>query len=49
MGCPEFMAKGYGQQLRSIVMLKNHDHLLPLKGADAHDDKDPELYIPKRR
>lgn len=49
VGCPEFMAKGYGQQLRSIVMLKNHDHLLPLKGNDAHDDKDPVLYIPKRR
>lgn len=37
VGCPEFMARGYEEQLRSIVMLKNHNHLLPLKGKMTGD------------
>lgn len=31
VGNPDFMAKGYEQQLRSIVLLKNHSHLLPIR------------------
>ena len=42
VGCPEFMAKGYAQQLRSIVLLKNKGGVLPLK-------KGLRLYIPKRK
>lgn len=43
VGCPEFMAKGYEAQLKSIVMLKNHNQALPLKG-----DAQVKAYIPKR-
>lgn len=31
VGNPAFMAKGYEQQLKSIVLLKNRHHLLPIK------------------
>ena len=41
MGNQEFMAAGYDAQLKSIVMLKNRDHVLPLK-------KGTKVYIPKR-
>lgn len=44
VGCPEFMAKGYEAQVKSIVMLKNHENALPLKEA-----KQTKVYIPKRR
>lgn len=30
VGCPEFMETGYEQQVKSIVMLKNHHSLLPV-------------------
>lgn len=43
VGCPEFMAKGYEAQVKSVVMLKNHDNVLPLKDA-----KQTKVYIPKR-
>lgn len=36
------MAKGYAAQVRSIVMLKNHGHVLPLK------DNRLKVYVPKR-
>ena len=54
VGCPEFMAKGYAEQLDSIVMLKNHGHLLPLKGKTAGDGAGAEksgvvVYVPQRR
>lgn len=42
VGSPEFMAKGYAQQLRSIVLLKNKGNVLPL-------EKGSRLYIPERR
>ncbi|MGN0230637.1 MAG: glycoside hydrolase family 3 N-terminal domain-containing protein, partial [Muribaculaceae bacterium] len=42
VGCPEFMAMGYRQQLASVVMLKNHASLLPLRHGIR-------LYIPQRR
>nr|AGS53025.1 beta-glucosidase [uncultured bacterium contig00031] len=41
VGCEDFMKKGYSAQLRSIVMLKNKNNLLPLT-------KKHKVYIPKR-
>lgn len=41
VGCPEFVEKGYRSQLRSITMLKNKDHILPLKTG-------LKVYVPNR-
>lgn len=41
VGCEEFVAEGYDAQLKSIVMLKNHNNSLPLK-------KGLKVYMPKR-
>jgi beta-glucosidase len=41
VGNPEFMRAGYNAQLKSIVLLKNKSHVLPLK-------KGITVYIPKR-
>jgi beta-glucosidase len=41
VGNPEFMKAGYETQLKSIVMLKNKDHVLPLQ-------KDITVFIPKK-
>lgn len=41
VGNPEFMAEGYNAQLKSIVMIKNHDKALPLK-------KQTKVYLPKK-
>jgi beta-glucosidase len=41
VGKPEFMTAGYNAQLKSIVMLKNSNHALPLK-------KDITVYLPKK-
>ncbi len=41
VGKPEFMKAGYEAQLKSIVLLKNKSHVLPLK-------KGITVYIPKR-
>ena len=41
VGRSEFMAAGYEAQLKSIVMLKNHGNVLPLK-------KEIRVYVPKR-
>ena len=41
VGCPGFMEAGYNAQLRSVVMIKNKNNLLPVK-----DKK--KVYIPKR-
>ncbi len=41
VGAPAFMAAGYEAQLKSIVMLKNQNHILPLQ-------KNKTVYIPKR-
>lgn len=41
VGNPEFMAKGYKQQLESIVMVKNHNRLLPVTDRKR-------VYIPQR-
>ncbi|NLP37313.1 MAG: glycoside hydrolase family 3 protein [Firmicutes bacterium] len=40
VGNSKFMALGYEAQLKSIVMLKNHNHVLPLR-------KTATVYIPK--
>lgn len=42
VGNPDFMKKGYEQQLRSIVMLKNSGKLLPIS-------KTKKVYIPQRK
>lgn len=42
VGNPEFMAAGFEAQLKSIVMVKNHDGALPLK------EKTTKVYIPQR-
>ena len=41
VGQPEFMDAGYKAQLKSVVMLKNKNHLLPLT-------KNKTVYIPKK-
>jgi beta-glucosidase len=41
VGKPEFMTAGYNAQLKSIIMLKNNNHVLPLK-------KGITVYLPKK-
>jgi len=41
VGNPDFMMAGYNAQLKSIVMLKNHDNILPLQ-------KGKTVYLPKK-
>lgn len=41
VGNPEFMKAGYDAQLRSVVMVKNHQKTLPLK-------KQVKVYIPQK-
>lgn len=41
VGNPVFMAAGYQAQLKSIVLLKNHNHVLPLSNGK-------KVYIPRR-
>ena len=40
-GAPAYMAAGYDAQIKSIVMLKNNEHVLPLA-------KNKTVYIPKK-
>lgn len=51
VGCPDFMKAGYDAQLRSIVLLKNRNRILPLPerqkvflcgGQTASNNPDPE-------
>lgn len=42
VGNPKFMQRGYEQQLKSVVMIKNHANLLPQKERKR-------VYIPQRR
>lgn len=44
VGKPEFMEKGYQAQLKSVVMVKNSENVLPLKSEDAK----LKVYVPKR-
>jgi beta-glucosidase len=41
VGNPDFMKAGYDAQLRSVVMLKNHERALPVKNQ-------MKVYIPKK-
>ena len=41
VGSPEYMKAGYDAQIRSVVMLKNHNSVLPLKNR-------AKVYIPTR-
>lgn len=41
VGCREFVEKGYLSQLKSVTLLKNKSHVLPLK-------KKIKVYIPRR-
>jgi len=43
VGCPAYMAKGFEAQVKSIVMVKNHENALPI--ADA---KQTRVYFPQR-
>lgn len=44
VGCEEYVAEGYDAQLKSIVMLKNHQQVMPIaKGAKVHF---PKRYYP---
>lgn len=40
VGCPEYMEEGFMAQVKSIVMLKNKDNVLPLQ-------KKAKVYVPK--
>ena len=42
VGAPEYMEAGYMAQLKSVVMLKNHEQVLPLK------DKKLKVYFPMK-
>ena len=44
VGKPEFMEKGYQAQLKSVVMVKNSDNILPLKS----DEDRLKVYVPQR-
>ena len=44
VGNPEFMEKGYQAQLKSVVMVKNSDCVLPMKSFVAK----PKVYVPQR-
>ena len=44
VGKPEFMEKGYQAQLKSVVMVKNADGVLPMKSEEAK----LKVYVPQR-
>ena len=47
VGKPEFMAAGYEAQIKSLVLVKNQDGVLPLKqGARVYV---PQRYVPESR
>ena len=43
VGKPEFMAKGYEAQLKSVVMVKNSDNVLPVSTEGR-----PKVFVPQR-
>ena len=43
VGCPAYMDKGYEAQVKSVVMLKNKDGILPLK-----DFSDLKVFVPEQ-
>ena len=44
VGKPEYMEKGYQAQLKSVVMVKNSDNILPMKA----DEGRLKVYVPQR-
>ena len=44
VGKPEFMEKGYQAQLKSVVMVKNSDNIIPMKA----DEGKLKVYVPQR-
>lgn len=44
VGNPEYMEKGYQAQLKSVVMLKNSDNVLPVR---TNGNK-PKVYVPQK-
>ena len=44
VGKPEFMEKGYEAQLKSVVMVKNSDNVLPMKASEGK----LKVYVPQR-
>ncbi len=47
VGCKEFVAAGYDAQLKSIVMLKNHGHVLPVMPGTDRASR-PKVWEPLR-
>ena len=44
VGKPEFMEKGYQAQLKSVVMVKNSQQVLPVQTGESK----PKVYVPQR-
>ena len=44
VGKPEYMEKGYQAQLKSVVMVKNSDNIIPMKA----DEGKLKVYVPQR-
>ena len=44
VGKPEYMEKGYQAQLKSVVMVKNSDNILPMKAEEGR----LKVYVPQR-
>ena len=44
VGKPEYMEKGYQAQLKSVVMVKNSDNVLPVKASESK----PKVYVPQK-
>lgn len=48
VGCPKYMAEGYEAQLKSVVMLKNHAGILPIRTGSSSTANKKKVYIPTR-
>ena len=48
IGNPEFMQAGYDAQLRSIVMVKNHEAVLPCNCGSSEESARPKVWVPRR-
>lgn len=48
VGNPSFMRQGYDAQLKSVVLLKNHENVLPKMQDQAGKDRKLKVYVPKR-
>lgn len=48
VGKPEFMKAGFQAQLKSIVMVKNHNGVLPCHAERSEESHRPKVWFPKR-